>query len=171
MNKLKDFIKSSNIDVTKIYLDFTRLSIMYNVCNRIVKNQRKITTQRWQAVTSGKASKTEDQLIKSNVPACLGGWLAVSHEWRNLGGHCGSSFGCPMINGFSGLEAIISFLNGRKADIELKFLLCSLLGLNKQGCEDLYKKKQEEISSSDILSVLDEMIIMFTPKSSGPQVA
>lgn len=123
------------------FLNRDRLDIWITVIKRVKEKGGKYTPNHWQLLPGelegGEAFRDEDQLIQHGVAADLGGWLAVSPEWREVGA-VGSN-GAPLLQyGGDGDYGLAEWLN-----IPVP-VACALTGSTGIGYHD-----QVDLSSLD----------------------
>ena len=91
-------------------MNLERLQILIDVMKRVRDNNRSFNICRWQGKSVGNITSIEKEDEMCGTAACVGGWLAVSPEFKKLGGFAGP-FGTPIYKGRNSEGAIISFLD------------------------------------------------------------
>ena len=131
------------------------------IMERVIARGDRLDMSDWQRRLYGEAVIYEDQLSACGMPACLGGWIGVSQEFRSSGG-CIRETGSPALfrdgMAFSGSEAIAKWLgiSGREAGC-----LC-LTGFGNGGCAyysavDNGKMHPDDITATHVIAALTRL--------------
>ncbi len=81
-------------------MNLDRLQTLINILKRVKKKGGRFTLLRWQDTSKSihPLKDNEEELRTCGTPACIAGWLAVSPEFKALGGRTCSLNGAPEIN-------------------------------------------------------------------------
>ncbi len=92
-------------------MNLKRLEILIGIMERVQKKNGHLNLSTWQAVKncSFNIAHTERELHRCGTAACVAGWLAVSPEFKEVGGRPGY-IGMPLLHEKSGAEAVAEYL-------------------------------------------------------------
>jgi hypothetical protein len=133
-----------------------RLKIEFNVLNRArPKNFNLLSWQgTWQKVNSITA------LHKCGTTACAGGYLALSKEWKNLGGTSSVFYrGSPVFNGYFGMRALYTFY--QTATDEEEYVI-KLIHTASEAFEGFYCKPRKLVTPKDVQEKLAILYFILT---------
>ena len=135
------------------------------IMERVVKRKDRFNMAYWQSLpnstTKGEDSfcETETEAHSCGMAACFGGWVAMSPEWKVLGGKVDGSGGPLLVKANSryfGADAIAVWLNIPTWKSNL--LTCT-------GCDTLSRsgfydgKRITDITATDVIGKLKAMLI------------
>jgi len=126
----------------------SRLKVIIDVMQRALDADKPFDMDTWQGYGIG-ASTTEAELHTCGMPACIGGHLAVSPEWKKLGGEVGDG-GIPVYYGAVGVQAIADYL---ECDIQ-----CAERIVDPQKTEYFYKVYSEAVTPQIVVNRLNELL-------------
>jgi len=118
----------------------------------IMKRAGKLEMELWQGRRKGRQYETtEKDLHACGTAACLGGWIAVSPEFRKDGGRARENNGSPILGGFSYEMAIAKWLDISE---ELAGKLCTV-----EENVKFYGKRAMDITKDDVIEKLERVLI------------
>ena len=101
----RDIIKKLDLKDMKL----RRMDVCIKVMQRVVDGEYTFDMNSWQKDDGRPRHKTEKSLHTCGSPACFGGWLAISPEFKRAGGKMGGT-GSPRFKGRYRGEAITGYL-------------------------------------------------------------
>lgn len=127
-------------------MNLSRLDTLITVMTRVRDRQYAFSIVDWQHTEY--IEVTEEDLHNCGMPACVGGWLAVSPEFIADGGKADELFGYPLFAEFESEYAIKAYLD---CDIGLARDICGI------GDPCFYNESNVEVTAADVVNKLIEI--------------
>lgn len=124
-----------------------RLKTLINIMTRVRDNKKaKFDIKRFQEFAMwGDVVKTEKQALECGTACCVAGWLAISPEFKGLGGRV-DQYGEPIFELGDGAEAVKNYLQstGDVAHNICGFVVDSVDDISYDGGETFYGKNNPD---------------------------
>lgn len=91
-------------------INHTRVLQAVAVMQRVIDRGDRLYMGSWQCNLDSSNYTKEEELHKCGTAACFGGWLAVSPEFKKVGGEVNRLSGAPKLASFIGADAVMRFL-------------------------------------------------------------
>jgi hypothetical protein len=122
------------------------------------KNKKKqFNMKDWQADEDNIVS-TIKQASECGTVCCFAGWLALSDEFKKAKGKVSNDGGYPILDGFSGSQAISKYFGISPTDASL--LVC--VGVGYERVDDTYGCKINEVKPADVVKQLKILKYKYT---------
>lgn len=122
-----------------------------NIMERVKARDDELNMSRWQSNSAGEILKNEIDLHQCGTPACFGGWVAVSPEFKAAGG-APDFIGAPTIGFSQDHDAIAKWLG-----ISQRWAL-GLCAMDPEYTHIAYGKGPSYIGVQDVIDALTRLL-------------